>query len=181
MKWTDSTRIKNIVVPGLYILGAIILILGLAAFNLWMHGDSYDWEKAQREHKPNITYIDPVPKELRTYQTFQSWAGYYMRNKIIIRPNQTANLQEYLQVATHEYGHYVMDRYLSSQDLKDYLKAYNTCNKSSSSYVDTFRSKSVKVTEDFAESYRLVLFNETVCPAKERIIKKYAAYKIQVS
>lgn len=103
-----------------------------------------------------------------------SYAGYYTRGAIMIKPALIEDFNAYMGVAAHEYGHYIYGKNMNVTDLKAWVAAYNKCG-AESDYAKTFRSKGLRMEEEFAENVRMIYQNGTdsVCWDKRRIINKY--------
>lgn len=100
--------------------------------------------------------------------------GYYNRGLITIRAYQVDTFSNYEIVAFHEWGHHVYDKYLTKEDLKAWYNAFQKCGVQTD-YAKTYKSKSVRMNEEFAELYSNwktgVL--PQACPEKLAVINKY--------
>jgi hypothetical protein len=109
-------------------------------------------------------------------ETRESFGGYYLRQTVTIKAANTNNMNEYLTVAVHEYGHHVWYKYMTKTDFQDWLKAIKNCGYQYE-YTTRYRSKSVKIEEEFAENLAMYYNNEPLCTDKIEVLKRYGIHK----
>jgi hypothetical protein len=106
----------------------------------------------------------------------RGFQGYYLRGIITIRAYTISNISshdELIFLANHEWAHHVMATKFAKGDLLLWKKATDKCG-INSSYAKTYKSKTVRVEEEWADSYALYFVNNvSLCPEKIAVIKRY--------
>jgi hypothetical protein len=117
---------------------------------------------------------DSIVKESLKYDKM-GLAGHYSRGRVQIKTALTPSLQDYLYVAVHEYGHVIMDKSMTVDDLKKWSAAVHKCGLQSD-YARSYKSRSVRYSEEWADNYAANYMNNiTLCPEKLEVMMKYAA------
>lgn len=100
--------------------------------------------------------------------------GYYKRGIITIRAHQINNWDDYRFIAAHEWGHHVYDKYATKDDLKAWFSAFEKCGVQSD-YTKTYKSKTVRLYEEWAEMYAAMKtsIGPQPCPEKLAVLSKY--------
>ena len=78
-------------------------------------------------------------------------AGSYspITNNIMIYPDKATDLDDYLNTATHEYGHYIFDELFNDSQRKEWIEEYNNFDYHITTYAKT------NYQEGFAENYKM--------------------------
>ena len=101
--------------------------------------------------------------------------GYYGRGLMTLRAFKITTHNDMIFVANHEWAHYIMDTKFEKGDILLWKKATDICG-INSSYALTYKTKTVRVQEEWADSYALYFVkNVTLCPQKLAIIEKYVS------
>jgi hypothetical protein len=138
------------------VIAVAIIVIGFAIY-----------ERAQNDNTTNYTDLNIM------HRGFQ---GYYLRGIITIRAFTITNISshdEYLFIANHEWAHHLMATKFAKGDLLLWKKATDKCG-INSTYAKTYKTKAVRVEEEWADSYALYFVNNvTLCPEKIAVIKRY--------
>lgn len=103
--------------------------------------------------------------------------GEYNYGVVTIRAYKIPTRQDYLFVANHEYAHYLWDYNFTKKDLNKWILAINVCG-FESEYAKSFRSRSVRLKEEWADSYASFYVNYSeragvFCEEKIKFIKEW--------
>jgi hypothetical protein len=122
---------------------------------------------------------DPSPSsrcrlvnETYNISVVHSYYGYYYGGKIWLKTDKVNSTEEFLFIALHEWGHQVMDKQMTSADMKLWIAAVNKCGYQSR-YANSYQRKSLKVMEEWAEDFAGRYMGNTYCAEKMVVLNKY--------
>lgn len=146
----------------LILMGVLVFLLAFFAY-LAFTGT----EPPSTQHNISLKYLS-------NDYTVYSWAGWYARDRVTIRMKDISTFEDYLLVSVHEYGHAVMDRDFTKDELKAWYIAIDKCGYQST-YAKTYRSRTVRMMEEWADNLAYYYTGKaTFCPEKTELLKKYA-------
>jgi hypothetical protein len=154
---------KN-VLKGLWIVAVLIFLVVFSLYFVWWeHGGYASSRQIVREGFQSIVGVKAL-----------SYGEYFIRGTITIKARKANNYLEYKGWADHGFDHDVYNYRLEKGDLKVWLVLINTCG-IESEYAKIYVSKSLRIEEEFAETYRFMQAGTGgVCEAKMDFMRKYA-------
>lgn len=99
--------------------------------------------------------------------------GYYNFGFITIRAANIDDLEEYTFIAMHEWGHKIMDKEFTKEDMIKWERAIKECGMESE-YARSYKSAKLQIMEEWADDFAIyIMTNQSNCPEKEELYQKY--------
>lgn len=110
------------------------------------------------------------------FQNVKYGAGfksYFLEGTASLKAYKMVDYDDYKYWSDHEWGHYLFEYKLKVSDFRTWIKIVNNCT-FESSYAKTYKSRGLRLEEEFADSFASVMNNKMICPLKVDFVRRFS-------